>query len=84
MNVTLQLFGPFRTMGHTADVSLPDGATTLDLAKAVEAFLSAQAREDLIPTLHVSRFATDKFVLPKGAPLGDLRHFAIIPPVSGG
>lgn len=84
MNVTLQLFGPFRTIGSSADLSLPDAATTQDLAKAVEAFLTAQEREDLIPTLQVSRFATDKFVLGKGAPLGDIRRFAIIPPVSGG
>lgn len=84
MNITLQLFGAFRTLGNETVLTVPEGATTHELSQSVEAFLLGNGHEDLLETLAVSRFATDKAVLPKGAPLGTDRRFAILPPVSGG
>lgn len=84
MEITLQLFGAFRTLGSEASLSVADDATTHELTQSVEVFLRDNAREDLMETLAVSRFATDTAVLPKGAPLGAERRFAILPPVSGG
>ncbi len=84
MEITLQLFGAFRTIGNEAALVVPEDATVNDLAKAVDIFLRQEHREDLLDTLVVSRFATEKSVLPKGAPLGADRRFAILPPVSGG
>lgn len=84
MKITLQLFGAFRAIGNETQLDVPEGASVEDLAVATGAFLSAQGREDLMETLSVSRFATEKIVLAKGAPLGDERCFAVLPPVSGG
>lgn len=82
MNVTVKMFGAFRALGESLDISLPAAATTADLsAQIAQRITDHPALIDLLP---VSKFATDIEILATTTPLTPGEAYAILPPVSGG
>ncbi len=79
-DVIIQMFGAFRPMGTDIRLSLPVGATVVDVRKA----FSDKIPGDLHDLLAVSRFADERAILAENAVLPDGAKLAILPPVSGG
>ena len=82
MNVTLKMFGAFRALGETVELTVPGAATVSDLSAQIAARISDHPV--LIDLLPVSKFATDTEILPAAAALTPGGAYAILPPVSGG
>ena len=79
MEITLQLFGAYRSFGSRLTLKVPEGACVADLRPALKQALAVT--EGLVDS---SRFATEETVLMEDAPLRDGAVLAVIPPVSGG
>ena len=85
MEITLQLFGVFRTLGDQLKLSLQKGSTVSDIRKAL---LDQAPPSDMSfnkkALIEQSRFATETEVLSEATPLEASMVITIIPPVSGG
>jgi len=81
MQVNVQMFGAFRVLGNSLQLTLPDNATVL----ALRELLQKQAGEfELTKLLELSKFADEKAVLADNDPCKNNQILAILPPVSGG
>ncbi len=85
MQITLLLFGTFRSFGEQLKLSLPKNASVSDireeLLKKIMQLDSSFKNKKLIES---SRFATETEVLGDDQPLQNEAMIAIIPPVAGG
>ncbi len=79
MEITLLLFGAYRSFGSRLTLKVPEGAHVADLRPALKRAIAV--KEGLVDS---SRFATEETVLMEDAPLYDGAVLAVIPPVSGG
>ena len=79
MEITLQLFGAYRSFGSRLTLDVADGARVADLRPALKQAIAV--KEGLVDS---SRFATEEALLADDAPLCDGAVLAVIPPVSGG
>jgi molybdopterin converting factor small subunit len=85
MEVTLQLFGAFRTFGNQLKLSLKKNSTVSDIRKALlDQAPSSDMSFDKKALIEQSRFATETEVLSEATPLEPSMVITIIPPVSGG
>ncbi len=79
MEISLQLFGAYRSFGSRLTLMVPENGTVADLRTALKSAISVKA--GLVDS---SRFATDDEILTEDAVLQDGSLLAVIPPVSGG
>jgi len=81
--VTVRLFGVFRALpgaeSGAVSVSVPDGASVVDLKHAIAAALPGSN-----DWLHESVIATESGTLADEAALDGNQAFAVLPPVCGG
>ncbi len=85
MEISLQLFGPFRVFGEKILLQLVENPIVSDVREAL-----AKKLFEMDCTLYkkglldASRFATETEILHDTSPLKEGEIIAIIPPVSGG
>lgn len=86
MRIELALFGAWRAMQATAQVSLevPAPATVADLRAALQQHAQTQWPEFRPDLLAASVFASAQCVLRDDEPLPADGQVAVLPPVSGG
>ena len=85
MEITLQLFGAFRSFGEHLTLSLSQNATVSDIKSVLlEKMTALDEAFDKKRLIDSARFATETEILPETALLKSGDIIAIIPPVSGG
>lgn len=85
MEITLQLFGAFRSFGESLKLTLPANAVISGIREVLtKKLIEVEASPNKIMLIDISRFATETEILSEETSLQDGMVITIIPPVSGG
>ncbi len=86
IQITLQLFGAYRTLGEQLNITLPENSVVADIRTAVAAVIRKRNHDikHWEQLLSVTHFATESELLQDNSPVPNNTNIAIIPPVAGG